>query len=129
MYLDQDKNQGNFFDIIEQLKIDTILRKYPEKICKPQEIKKQLQYIPTITYPLERGVRLRLISAEKNEPRNYWYNQIGHEFNITQSIGGMENHLIDTSAGNIRLNKYDKTHRGLIFEIIALPLKLGNYMK
>ncbi len=120
MYLTQDIIRDDFPTLIKQLKISQILQREPELVMTPQAIAKQLSYMPNLTYPLDEGVRVRLVEAKKNEPRNYWYNQIGHTFRLTTnaySIEGMG--MVDSCSGCLTINS---DYNGLIFEVIALPI-------
>ena len=128
MYLTQDVIRDDFATIIKQLKISQILQREPEMVMKPAEISRRLKHMPNLYHPLDKGTFVRLVAAKKNEPRNYWYNQIGHVFRLydcSYSLEGMG--MVDNSSGCHTMNT---DNNGLVFEIVALPIdtmKRGQY--
>jgi len=124
MYLTQDVIRDDFITLIKQLKISQILQEEPEMVMNPQAISKRLQYTPSLYYPLDEGVRVRLVDAKKQEPRNYWFNQIGHTFRLTKndySLEGMG--MVDSRSGCHTMNTDDN---GLVFEVVSLPINSIN---
>ena len=115
----KDNIQGDFKTLIRYLKKYQVMQDYPNLNDKVK-FNKILKYRPYLHFPLDRGVILRLVSAKKQEPRNFWYRQIGDVFYLTEdsySLEGME--LIDTRGGHLSMSTEDN---GLIFEIAALPI-------
>ena len=120
MYLSQADTRAPFAEMIKQLKIDQILNYNPEMVMKPKAIAKRLEYTPDLFGTLGDGVRVRLVDAKKQEPRNYWYNQIGHTFRLysnSYSVGGMG--MVDSRSGCHTMNSDDN---GLVFELFSLPI-------
>lgn len=121
MYLTQDIIRDDFPTLIKQMKIAQILQGSPELVMKPDEISRRLKYMPNLHHPLGEGVRVRLVDAKKQEPRNYWYNQIGNTFRLTCNSYSVEGQgMVDSRSGCHTMNSDDN---GLVFEVIALPIE------
>lgn len=121
MYLTQDIIRDDFATLVKQLKISQILQREPEMVMKTAELSKRLRYTPNLYHPLDEGVRVRLVDAKKNEPRNYWYNQIGNTFRLTRNSYSLEGMgMVDSRSGCHTMNT---DNNGLVFEVIALPIE------
>ena len=121
MYLTQDVIRDDFKTLVKQLKISQILQREPEMVMKPQAIAKRLRYTSGLSYPLDEGVRVRLVDAKKDGYNNYWFNLIGNTYRLTRngySLEGMG--MVDSTSGCHTMNSDDN---GLVFEVISLPIE------